>query len=128
MRLLLDTHTLLWSSHEPQRLSMRVSALLCDTNNELYISLASCWEIAIKLSLGKLRLGKPLDHLIADEVTVNGSKLLPIELRHIMAGSRLPFHHRDPFDRLLVAQALTEDMPIVTVDGQLAPYGVTVIW
>lgn len=128
MRLLLDTHVLLWSSHEPERLSDDVRDLLGDADNELYFSVGSCWEIAIKQSLGKLRLGKPLEHVIADEIAVNGLRLLPIDLRHVARVGRLPFLHRDPFDRLLVAQALDENLTLVTADAQVAQYEVPSTW
>ena len=128
MRLLLDTHVFLWATHEPERLSDHVRELLLNTDNQLYFSLASCWEISVKQSLGKLRLAKPLDHLITDEIAANGLRLLPIELSHLVRVGRLPFLHRDPFDRLLVAQAQVDDFTLVSKDGWVAQYDVATAW
>jgi PIN domain nuclease of toxin-antitoxin system len=128
MRLLLDTHVLLWAAHEPERLSDHVRGLLLNTDNQLYFSMASCWEISVKQSLGKLHLAKPLEHLITDEIAANGLRLWPIELSHLVRVGRLPFLHRDPFDRLLVAQAQVEDFTLVSKDSWVAQYGVATAW
>jgi PIN domain nuclease of toxin-antitoxin system len=92
------------------------------------VSVASLWEIAIKVSVGKLYLPKPFDQLFPHTVQESGLSLLPIEARHLFPLSRLPYHHRDPFDRLLIAQALTEGLIIITRDPEFGPYGVPLLW
>lgn len=128
MLLLLDTHTILWSSQEPGRLSGRVRDLLIDRDNELFISIASCWEIAIKTGLGKLTLHVALDQLVRREIANNAMQLLPIDLAHVLRVANLPLLHRDPFDRLLVAQAQHQKMTLVSQDPLLARYDVPVVW
>jgi PIN domain nuclease of toxin-antitoxin system len=92
------------------------------------VSVASGWEIAIKVSLGKLRIEGALDRFVPEQLAVNGFQALAIDLRHTARVASLPFHHRDPFDRLLVAQALEEELRIVTADAIFAKYGVTRVW
>ncbi|HEY6837101.1 MAG TPA: type II toxin-antitoxin system VapC family toxin [Geobacteraceae bacterium] len=128
MRLLLDTHTFLWWVADDPSLSRPARKAIADARNECLVSLASCWELSIKCSLGKLRLSQPVERFIPEEMTVNGFHLLPIEFRHVAKVEALPFHHRDPFDRLLVAQALTEKLTLVSADETLARYGVKRIW
>ena len=94
--------------------------MIADANNECYLSMASCWEMAIKSSLGKLRFSKPVGHFVSEQLAINGFLLIPIELRHVAKIEKLPFHHRDPFDRLLIAQAVTEKLTIVTADGNFS--------
>lgn len=105
MRLLLDTHTFLWFLADDPQLSPAARRLIEDGTNEILLSMASLWEIAIKVSLGKLTLGGAFATFIPDQLTLNAFGLLPIELAHVTAVAALPFHHRDPFDRLLIAQA-----------------------
>jgi len=128
MRLLLDTHTFLWWTDDPSRLSPTALDALTDPANAMWLSLASCWEIAIKQSLGKLRLTKPLARLVAEEVASNGLQLLGVELPHVVRVADLPFHHRDPFDRLLVAQAQVAGLCLVTSDEDVRAYGGEVLW
>jgi PIN domain nuclease of toxin-antitoxin system len=128
VRLLLDTHAFLWWVDATRPLGRRAKAKVADPDSEVFLSIASCWEIAIKVSLGKLRLPKPADRFIADQVSQNGFALLEASLRHVGRVSDLPFHHRDPFDRLLVAQSLVEEMPIVSNEGVFDAYGVDRIW
>jgi PIN domain nuclease of toxin-antitoxin system len=90
--------------------------------------MASCWEMAIKASLGKLRLARPVERFVSEQVTANGFTLLNIELRHTAKVEKLPFHHRYPFDRLLIAQAMTEKLTIVSADSAFSDYGVKVLW
>ena len=127
MRLLLDTHIFLWWAGEPGRLSARVRALCEDTSNELVLSVVSVWEMQIKLQLGKLRLGLPLQDLIATQQRTNGLVILPIELAHVLALQGLPGHHNDPFDRLLIAQANVEGVTLLSADSVFSRYPVTVI-
>jgi len=128
MRLLLDTHTFLWWLGNDPALGDKARAVIADGRNECFLSLASCWELSIKASLGKIRLTQPLERFIPDEMSSNGFHLLNIDFRHVAKVENLPFHHRDPFDRLLVAQALLEKMTIVSCDTVLSEYGVKRIW
>lgn len=127
MRLLLDTHALLWAKAEPARLSDEARAAIIDPANEVLVSLASGWELCVKAAAGKL-LGD-YGALIRDEETfrqqleASDFELLPIDASHVFAALRLPMHHRDPFDRLLVAQAWVEDLVLVTRDDAFAAYG-----
>lgn len=127
-RLLLDTHVFLWWVTDDANLTTVTRQAIADTNNECCLSLASCWEMAIKSSLGKLRLAKPVGRFVTEQLADNGFTLLPIELRHAARIEKLPFHHRDPFDRLLIAQAITEKLTIVTADQIFAKYGAKTLW
>ncbi len=127
-RLLLDTHTFLWWDSAPGRLSATVLALCRDPSVVLYLSLVSLWEIQIKSGLGKLPLSLPLAEIVRDQQAQHGLQLLPIMPGHIYALDGLPLYHKDPFDRLLIAQALTEGLPLASADGLLSPYPISVIW
>jgi len=122
MKLLLDTHVFLWFIMGSALLSADTRALIEDEKNRKFISVASLWEIAIKSSIGKLSLSAPFDQLIPQQLSLNGFELLQIEISHLAAVTTLPFHHRDPFDRLLIAQALAENMPIVSSDSAFDVY------
>lgn len=126
-RLLLDTHTFLWWDSAPDRLSATVLALCRDPAVVLYLSLVSLWEIQIKRSLGKMPLLLPLAEILRDQQAA-GLQLLPITPAHVFALDALPPHHKDPFDRLLIAQALTESLPLASVDFLFAPYPVALVW
>jgi PIN domain nuclease of toxin-antitoxin system len=126
--LLLDTHALLWFLKGDASLSPAAKAAIEDPTNRKLVSVASCWEIAIKAGSGKLRLGEPAGVLLARELAANCFDLLAISLAHVAAVETLPPHHKDPFDRLLVSQALLEGVGIVSVDTQLDPYGVVRVW
>lgn len=128
MKLLLDTHTLIWWTLTPERLSDRVSNLLADKNNELMLSVASVWEMQIKLQIGKLNLNLPLEELIETQQQTNNLLLLPIEVDYVWTLKNLPMHHRDPFDRMLIAQAIAEQLPIVSVDAAFDAYPITRLW
>jgi len=128
VNLLLDTHTLLWFLRDDPTLSPTAKAIILDPANHKYVSVASCWEIAIKATRNKLGLTEPSGILLGRELPRNGFDLLPIELRHATHIELLPEHHKDPFDRLLAAQSLLEAMPLVSVDVQLDAYGVTRLW
>jgi PIN domain nuclease of toxin-antitoxin system len=128
MKALLDTHAFLWWITDDARLSSRVRDLTGDSTNRLFLSAASGWEIAIKAQLGKLQLPDNLERYIADQLSLNGFESLPIQLRHALHVYSLPDFHRDPFDRILVAQSQLEQLPILTVDPQIARYEVDVIW
>ena len=124
MRLLVDTHAALWLLGEDEHLSSRADALLTDAANEILLSAAVVWEVAIKRSLGKLDAPDGF----ASQLLNGGAVPLPISLDHADAVRSLPWHHRDPFDRLLVAQATLEDAVLVSNDQRLGPYEVEVAW
>jgi PIN domain nuclease of toxin-antitoxin system len=127
MKLLLDTHTFLWFINDDPRLSAKAKALL-ESEADVLLSIASLWEIAIKTSLGKLSLPDAYDQFIPQQVTLNDFELLPIDISHLSMVSTLPFHHRDPFDRLLVEQSMVEKVPIVSADSIFKRYAVAQIW
>jgi len=128
MTLLLDTHSFLWFWWDDPQLSGTAKQAICDATNRKLISTVSCWEIAIKVSLKKLDLGVPYRGFIHEHMVRNNFELLQITDEHLAMLVALPFHHKDPFDRLLIAQALYEQIPIVSVDPQLDAYSVTRIW
>jgi PIN domain nuclease of toxin-antitoxin system len=128
MRLLLDTHALLFWVYEPARLGSAALRALADRENSVFWSVASSWEVAIKVGLGKLELDGPPSEVIPTELLRHGFTLLPIDHRHVLSVADLPRHHGDPFDRLLVAQAQAEGLLLVTADSRLAQYGVQVLW
>lgn len=128
MKVILDTHIFLWWIVDDPRLSPRARQVLSHSKNELLFSAASAWEIAIKVGLGKLKIPAPIDRFIIEQLSINGISVLPIELRHALHIAALPKFHRDPFDRLLIAQAQVERVPIVSGDSQIRRYDVEVIW
>ena len=128
MRLLLDTHTLMWWAGKSKRLPTKVRDLLEDSTNEVFISVANAWEMQIKAQLGKLTLHKPWSEVVRDQMTTNGFRLLHAELPHIEVLDSLPFHHKDPFDRLLIAQAIHENLTLVSNDPKFPSYPVTLLW
>ena len=128
MRLLLDTHTFLWFLLEDPQLSTTASDLIVDPTNDIEVSPATYWEIAIKISLGKYALPEPYDIFMEREITTSDFRILPIEPKHTAVLTTLPFHHRDPFDRLLIAQAMVEAIPILSVDTAFDAYPVTRLW
>lgn len=128
MKLLLDTHALLWFISGDTALSSKGRALIEDVANDKLVSIASLWEIAIKHSLGKLPLAKPFDQLIPEQLQRNGFDVLALTVEHTVKVAQLPFHHRDPFDRMLAAQCLVEDLPVVSNDDAFDAYGVKRFW
>lgn len=128
MRLLLDTHAFLWFIGGDERLTPSARILIEDISNELYLSVASLWEMAIKISLGRLQLRQPFETFIPHQLSLNRIGLLGITISHTAKVATLPFHHRDPFDRLLVAQAQVEQMPLVSSDAAFDTYGITRLW
>ncbi len=128
MKFLLDTHSFLWFIEDNPRLSSTGRALMEAADNQLFLSAASVWEMAIKISLSKLRLSQPFEVFIPEQLSRNRIELLDITVQHAAVVSGLPFHHRDPFDRLLIAQALTESLPIIGNDGAFDAYAVTRLW
>ncbi len=128
MQLLLDTHAFLWWVADHPNLSSQARQAIADPGNECFVSLASCWEIAIKSSLGKLQLGRPLDRFIPEQLRLNQFQLLGVELAHVLRVNELPWHHRDPFDRLLIAQCQVESMTLVSVDQHVVDYEISTLW
>ena len=126
--LLLDSHTVLWFFWDDRKLSEAAKALIEDADNRKLVSIASCWEIAIKVGLGKLDLGEPSQSFLSREIARNNFELLPITLAHATMVERLAAHHRDPFDRLLTAQAMIEGLPLVSSDSIFQQYGVARLW
>ena len=128
MTLLLDTHTLLWFVEDATALSDRARAAIEDLDNTPAYSIASVWEMALKIGLGKLAMTRPLYPEFARLLQQLGFQQLAISYRHASAVARLPWHHRDPFDRLLIAQASVENLPIVSVNEALDDYAVSRLW
>ena len=128
MRLLLDTHILIWTAIKPEKLSQRATQLLLDDSNELYLSYASIWEMQIKLGLGKLDLKVPLPTLIEAQQKTNNLQLLTISLSHLYKINDLSSHHKDPFDRLIIAQSLSEEMPVISTDTAFDGYSIERLW
>ncbi len=128
MKLLLDTHVFLWFIGGDKRLSPSAQVLIEDVSNDAYLSVASLWEMAIKISLGRLQLAQPFETFIPHQLSLNRIGLLGITMSHTARVAALPFHHRDPFDRLLVAQAQVEQMPLMSSDPAFDAYGITRLW
>jgi PIN domain nuclease of toxin-antitoxin system len=126
VRQLLDTHTFLWFVMGNPRITAKLRAQIED--NENFVSVVSIWEIAIKYGIGKLNLEIPFDDFIDRQITPNGIQLLDIKLEHLKVVSALPLHHRDPFDRLLIAQAITEDIVLISADSVFSLYPVRLMW
>ncbi len=127
MKLLLDTQAFLWFLSGDRKLSAKARAALRQSSAELYLSSASVWEMAIKASLGRLELPKPLDQFMQDRLE-DGFRPLPLDWRHAAAVQDLPLHHRDPFDRMLAAQAQVEGMTLVSADKAFQAYDVRLLW
>lgn len=127
MRLLLDTHVFIWFVLSPSQLSATALAAIQNPQSRIFLSLVSAWEMGIKSGLGKLSLTQPIEPFIEDQARRNRFEILPITLPHIAAVERLPQHHRDPFDRLLIAQSITEAMPLISADHSFDAYPITLI-
>lgn len=128
MKYLLDTHTFIWFVEGDTRLSETAQALIAEPSNEISVSIASLWEMAIKVSIGKLNFSQPFDVLIPSQLATNDMTILDISLNHLFVVTQLPFHHRDPFDRLLIAQSLVDNLPLIGIDGMFDSYGVNRMW
>ena len=128
MRLLLDSHAFLWAITDSNELSATAREALMDTDNDLFLSVASAWELAIKASIGKLRLQMPLEDLLQSAKHDIGLRILHIELAHALAVQNLAFHHRDPFDRLLLAQARVNGLSLLSRDAIFDLYEIPRIW
>ena len=127
MKLLLDTHIFIWWADQPEKLSPAALSALEDETNELLLSVASVWEMQIKIQLGKLKLSLPLKELVKNQQETNDLTVSPVALTHVLALDALPFHHKDPFDRLLIAQGILEGLTVVTADSQFSAYSVKLL-
>jgi PIN domain nuclease of toxin-antitoxin system len=128
MKILLDTQAFIWLSSDDNQLSKKARKIFLDEKNNFFLSLASIWEMSIKSSLGKLKLRPSLERFILNELQENDVEQLAITFKHVIKIQSLPFHHWDPFDRLLIAQALVEEIPILSIDTAFDSYGVKRIW
>jgi|SRR5215208_1609335 len=127
MKLLLDTHIFIWWADQPERLSPAALSALEDEANELLLSVASVWEMQIKIQFGKLKLSLPLEELVKNQQETNALTVSPVTLTHVLALDSLPFHHKDPFDRLFIAQSIEEELTIVSKDSQFSAYAVKLL-
>ncbi|TSA59815.1 MAG: type II toxin-antitoxin system VapC family toxin [Sediminibacterium sp.] len=128
MKVLIDTHVFIWLDTQPEKLSKVAIEICQDTNNQLYLSMASIWEMQIKVQLGKLNLNVPLAEMVMVQKQENDLNIIGIELEHIYQLQKLPFFHNDPFDRIIMAQSIIEEMPIVSVDENFKKYDIAVLW
>jgi len=128
MKYLLDTHAFIWIVEDDQNLSDKVKKIFLNSSNDIYLSAASLWEIAIKISLKKLKLENSLSAFIDKHAVENNILILDVQSNHVMPLERLPFHHKDPFDRLLVSQCIQEKMNILSRDKIFDKYGIKRIW
>jgi PIN domain nuclease of toxin-antitoxin system len=128
LKLLLDTHTFLFWDFQKELLSEKALTLLEDPKNNLFLSIASIWEIQIKVQIGKLKLPSTLSQTIQDHEKSSQLSILQIHSQHIYNLSQLPFHHKDPFDRIIISQAMTEGFSLLSKDAQITKYQVNVIW
>lgn len=128
MRLLLDTHVFLWLRNAPEKIPEKVLNAYYDVNNDIFLSIASIWEMQIKYQLGKLELKLPLHDLIQEQCFHNDLKILPIEKYHIFALSELPLYHKDPFDRLILIQSKLENLTLASADNVFSHYKIDLFW
>jgi len=128
VKYLLDTHAFIWWDNEPEKLSTQVLTLCHESNSQLFLSMASLWEMQIKIQLGKLKLRQNLESIIQSQIIENNIQLLDITAQHIFQLSSLSDFHKDPFDRLLISQSIHEDMPILSKDRVFSEYPVRVVW
>lgn len=128
MKILLDTHVFLWLRHDSKQLSENLLTAYHDINNDIFLSMASIWEMQIKYQLGKLELQLPLADLIEEQVLNNDLQILPIETEHIFALNTLPNHHKDPFDRLILIQAKLENLNLASKDTVFSNYDIDLFW
>jgi PIN domain nuclease of toxin-antitoxin system len=128
MRILLDTHTFLWWVADDPKLSVNAKTIIANPDNDVYFSVVSAWEIIIKVGTGKLTLSEPPETYIPSRVASNQFEILPVQMSHILRVNSLPNFHKDPFDRLLIAQSIEENLSIVTIDNLIIQYPIKSIW
>lgn len=127
MTLILDTHVFIWWTLTPEKLSSTAIDLI-NNNNQLLLSIASIWEMQIKITIGKLHFDESLSDIVISQRDINDVQILPVELEHIWQLDNLALHHKDPFDRMLIAQSITENLPIMSIDSVFAQYPIQIIW
>jgi PIN domain nuclease of toxin-antitoxin system len=128
MKFIADTHAFIWFITDSPQLSAKAKELFESSDSERLFSMASIWEIAIKASLGKLSFKKPLNEFLPEQIAANSIQLLNISLSHALRIEKLPFYHRDPFDRMIIAQSLTESLPVLSKDITFDTYGIKRVW
>ena len=128
MKYLLDTHAFLWFVTDDNRLSSKAKSIIQDSNNEIYFSAASAWEISIKKKLGRLKFGKNLESFIVEQLTENSFSPLAITVSHSLYTEKLPQIHKDPFDRIMISQSKVENMVLITRDKEIREYKVSTVW
>jgi len=128
VKLLLDTHCWLWWFAKPERLNTETIEQIADENNEIWLSVASVWEMGIKTAIGKLSLPEPIESYVSTRMMQLGAKSLQIQAHHALKIARLPIYHRDPFDRMLIVQAQAEEMTLVSADSVFSRYDVSILW
>jgi PIN domain nuclease of toxin-antitoxin system len=128
MNLLLDSHTFIWMHEEPQKLSLKVANEIINPANQIFLSVATAWELQIKIAIGKFKFSDTLENVIYQQKQSNSLQILPIELSHALHIESLPLHHKDPFDRLLISQAIVENMTLVSADANFGQYHVNLLW
>lgn len=128
MRFLLDTHTFIWFVMGDPNLPKQLRTLIETIENERVVSIASLWEIAIKMNLGKLNMGATFEQLIPGQLIANRMDILPVSVVHLYQVAQLPLHHRDPFDRMLIAQCLAENLPVLSRDATFDRYAISRLW
>lgn len=128
MKYLLDTHTFLWWNMDDPQLSSIAKEIIANGNTEIFLSAASAWEIAIKTARGRLTLPEDPAHYITSRMSLHNFQALPVQIHHATQVYKLPVHHTDPFDRLLIAQSQIESMPLLSVDADIRKYDVEVVW
>jgi PIN domain nuclease of toxin-antitoxin system len=128
MDFFLDTHSLLWFIAGDIKLSKQAKYVITDLNNRMQVSIASLWEISIKVGKGKLELSHSFDELFPSQLVLNEIEILPIKLKHLSALLQLPLYHNDPFDRIIIAQAIAEKLPVITKDSLFQKYPIELIW
>jgi PIN domain nuclease of toxin-antitoxin system len=128
MRLLLDTHCFIWMDDDFSKLSAKVQQAIINPSNTLYLSIVSIWELQIKTQLGKLEFNLPLEQKVEEQVKKNRLEILAITQAHIYGLEKLPMLHRDPFDRLLISQAITEELQLISSDSSIQQYAVSTLW
>ncbi len=127
MRYLLDTHTLIWYFEDNSELSYKAKSIIEDTNNEIFVSMASLWEIGIKVALGKLTIPFDIDQIMA-RIRREAMNMITIDIKHVKGIQTLPHHHRDPFDRMIIAQAKADNCTVITRDATFDAYDVPILW
>lgn len=127
-RLLLDTHTLMWWTGESKQLPAKMRSLIAERTSEVFISVVSAWDMQIKAQIGKLTMHKPWSEVVHSQIMTNGFRLLDVELSQIEVLDTIPFHHKDPFDRLLIAQAMHEGLTLISDDAKFSAYPVSLLW